>query len=156
MGRECTRAMARQHAVKAEELRDVVTGVVGSGLGESVGKRADVEAWRSLEPLEEAHRHESNVPTRHSKGNQGRLSVSRISTSLPDLTALAKQWARPRCLGLWESRVSSRLVCCSTARGFVRRRMHCCVDADCSYSGHSQSQWRSCGARPLQRSSCDS
>ena len=27
----------------------------------------------------------------------------------------------------------------------------CAVDIMCSYSGHSQSQWRSCGARPLQR-----
>lgn len=96
--------MARRHAVKAEEVRVVFAGVVGSGLGERVGKRADVEAWRSLEPSEEeAHKHRKQrprVPTRHSKGNQGRLSVSRISTSLPDNTALAKQWARPRCLGL--------------------------------------------------------
>ena len=47
MVRECTRAMARRHAVKAEEVAHVVAGVVGSGQGERVGKMADVEAWRS-------------------------------------------------------------------------------------------------------------
>lgn len=65
--------MARRHAVKAEEVTVVVAGVVGSGQGESVGKRADVEAWRSLEPSKEARRHRKQRPHTPFKREAGPL-----------------------------------------------------------------------------------
>jgi hypothetical protein len=69
----------------------------------SVGKMADVEAWRSPWRLTDT-KQRPHTPFEREPGPLARLA---ISTSLPDLTALAKQWARPRCLGLRESRVSS-------------------------------------------------
>lgn len=98
---------------------------------------------------------QSNVPTRariaREPGPLARRAHQHIPTYLT-ATATAKQRARPRCLGLRESRG----VVCSTARGFGEGCQCTSGCAACSYSGHSQSQWRSCGARPLQRATFDS
>ena len=149
--------MARRHAVKAEEVRIVFAGVVGPGRGESVGKRADVEAWRSLEPLEEeAHRHKATSP--HAIRKETRAACPSRASAHPYLTL--QPWpSNGRGPGVWDccgpvGVCKCRLDSLAPQRGDLVEG--CAVDIMCSYSGHSQSQSRSCGARPLQRASFDS
>ena len=125
MVRECTRAMARRHAVKAEEVAHVVAGVVGSGQGKRVGKMADVEAWRSRCRGSQT---QSNVPTRANRKGTRAACPSRPSAHpyLTLSTALAKQrWARPRCLGVRESQESSS----APQRGDLAKEWQGIVDA---------------------------